>query len=727
MACRLIALDKQPGVRPVGIGEIYRRLWAKCILKVTGMQATAACDNLNLCAGLPAGIEGAVHAVREVWESTQPHNNTQPGPDPDRRPATGAMDTADPPGILPWADPPTGDQEGPPHPGEAGTTPLSGVLLVDAKNGFNELSRKAMLWTTRHLWANGSRFAFNCYRHSSQLLLRRRGLPCLILLSREGVTQGDPLSMVLYGLTLTPLAASLRKAVPSVVQPWYADDAAMAGPLEDVAAAMRLLQAQGPARGYYPEPDKSVLISDLDPTHPGLAVLSEFNFRYAAGHRYVGGFIGSAEAQRQWLAPQIQKWAQGVESLARVATRFPQTAYAGLVKSLQSEWQYLQRVSPGVALSFAPVEAAITSIFLPALLDEDAGGIAKLRAQLALPVRLSGIGLPNPVATADQCYQASKECTADLTASLQAGRPVDATGFAADAGRRRKGLRKAQAHVEKSTFEALKSAAGVADARRLQRATETGAWLTAMPNTLNGTDLSADEFKDNLRLRLGLCPTSLPHRCEGCNERFTVEHAMSCAKGGLVLLRHNDIAAEWTSLCAQALSQSAVSAEPLIHSRRDVVQAGATGTLPEPDLRGDVGVHGFWAAGTQAIFDVRVTDTDAPSQRNVDPAKILKKHERAKKAKYNDLCLARRRTFTPLVFSVDGLLGVEASAAMKRLATLLTGKWHQPYSQVAGYVRSRLSVALARSTSRCLRADRCPPARTPEPAWESGAGLGLYR
>jgi hypothetical protein len=310
---------------------------------------------------------------------------------------------------------------------------------------------------------------------------------------------------------------------------------------------------------------------------------------------------------------------------------------------------------------------------------------------------------------------------------LLEGRPVDAAGFAAEAGMRRRALRKTRELAEKAKFTALKSSAGAVDARRMQRATETGAWLTAMPNTLNGTDLSADEFKDNLRLRLGLCPTSLPRRCEGCNERFTVEHAMSCAKGGLVLLRHNDIAAEWGSLCAQALTHSAVSAEPLIHSRRDVVVAGATGALPDPDLRGDVGVHGFWAAGTQAIFDVRVTDTDAPSQRNMDPAKILKKHEKAKKAKYNDLCIARRRTFTPLVFTVDGLHGVEASAAMKRVATLLKDKWCQPFSQVAGYVRSRLSVALARSTSRCLRADRNPIVRKPEAAWDSGAGLGLYR
>ena len=60
---------------------------------------------------------------------------------------------------------------------EAGLTAAeaSAVLLVDATNGFNELGRKAMLWTVRHLWANGARFSFNCYRHSAQLILRRRG------------------------------------------------------------------------------------------------------------------------------------------------------------------------------------------------------------------------------------------------------------------------------------------------------------------------------------------------------------------------------------------------------------------------------------------------------------------------------------------------------------------------------------------------------------------------
>ena len=68
-----------------------------------------------------------------------------------------------------------------------------GVTCVDARNGFNELSRKAMLWTVRHRWSKGSRFAFNCYRHACTLIIRKDDDKCLIILSEEGVTQGDPL------------------------------------------------------------------------------------------------------------------------------------------------------------------------------------------------------------------------------------------------------------------------------------------------------------------------------------------------------------------------------------------------------------------------------------------------------------------------------------------------------------------------------------------------------
>ena len=63
MAFRLVALDKRPGVRPMGIGETLHRTFAKLVMRVVGEQAKTVCGNLQMCAGLESGIEGATHAV----------------------------------------------------------------------------------------------------------------------------------------------------------------------------------------------------------------------------------------------------------------------------------------------------------------------------------------------------------------------------------------------------------------------------------------------------------------------------------------------------------------------------------------------------------------------------------------------------------------------------------------------------------------------------------------
>ena len=47
----------------MGIGETLRRALAKLAMRAAGEQSKTACGNLQLCAGLEAGIEGATHAV----------------------------------------------------------------------------------------------------------------------------------------------------------------------------------------------------------------------------------------------------------------------------------------------------------------------------------------------------------------------------------------------------------------------------------------------------------------------------------------------------------------------------------------------------------------------------------------------------------------------------------------------------------------------------------------
>ena len=136
-----------------------------------------------------------------------------------------------------------------------------GFLLIDARNAFNEENRTAMLCDVRHEWPSGAQFTFNCYRHWAILVVRNtEDGSGHFLHSKEGVTQGDPLAMIAYGIGVLPLIRVLRKDHTQVSQPWYADDAGAGGKFEAVMAHFRDLQLKGPARGYFPEPTKSILV-----------------------------------------------------------------------------------------------------------------------------------------------------------------------------------------------------------------------------------------------------------------------------------------------------------------------------------------------------------------------------------------------------------------------------------------------------------------------------------
>ena len=68
MSGQLIALDKHRGIRPVGVGETWWRQMEKCLMRVVGPEAKAACGMTQLAVGVEAGIEGAIHVMRVLWE-----------------------------------------------------------------------------------------------------------------------------------------------------------------------------------------------------------------------------------------------------------------------------------------------------------------------------------------------------------------------------------------------------------------------------------------------------------------------------------------------------------------------------------------------------------------------------------------------------------------------------------------------------------------------------------
>ena len=169
VACRLVPIDKWPGVRPIGVGEVSRRIIAKAILRILKKDIEEAAGPLQLCAGQDGGCEAAVHAMKQIFLD----QNTE------------------------------------------------AALLVDATNAFNSINRQAALHNINVLCPPLAQVLTNTYRHPVRLFTTSRGE----ISSTEGTTQGDPLAMAMYAIAITPLIMKLKESRPNVKQAWYADDA----------------------------------------------------------------------------------------------------------------------------------------------------------------------------------------------------------------------------------------------------------------------------------------------------------------------------------------------------------------------------------------------------------------------------------------------------------------------------------------------------------------------
>ena len=104
--------------------------------------------------------------------------------------------------------------------------------------------------------------------------------------------------------------------------------------------------------------------------------------------------------------------------LAGINHKQLQSAYAGLQKSLQQEWDFVQRVTPGVGEAFGPVEEALREIFFPAHFIVLTEGLMECD-NTCLLVNQVDLALPDPVQTAPENWTAFCVITGHLVAALR--------------------------------------------------------------------------------------------------------------------------------------------------------------------------------------------------------------------------------------------------------------------------------------------------------------------
>ena len=100
---------------------------------------------------------------------------------------------------------------------------------------------------------------------------------------------------------------------------------------------------------------------------------------------------------------------------------------------------------------------------------------------------------------------------------------------------------------------------------------------------------SVREFRDGIKLRYGWEIADLPAMCT-CGDLFTVDHAMVCRHGGLIIQRHNEI----RDLEAEMLRMvcTDVETEPVL--QEITCEELNRGANKAPDARLDIHARGFW-------------------------------------------------------------------------------------------------------------------------------------
>ena len=197
-----------------------------------------------------------------------------------------------------------------------------------------------------------------------------------------------------------------------------------------------------------------------------------------------------------------------------------------------------------------------------------------------------------------------------------------------------------------------------------------------------------------MALRYGLPLTNLPVKCDGCGEDFHVQHALICKKGGLITQRNNEVRDLLGDL--SCLAGTYTQKEPVIreHSENQKV------------LRADLLIRGVRYPQETASVDIRVTDTEAKSYSNRNPEDVLENCADEKRRKYSEASQEKHIAFTPLIFSVDGLMARESKIFLSRLTDRLASKWEKPYSIIMNCVKLNLNFAILRASNLCIRGTR---------------------
>ena len=221
-----------------------------------------------------------------------------------------------------------------------------------------------------------------------------------------------------------------------------------------------------------------------------------------------------------------------------IAATQPQAAFAAFTKSLQFQWAYVQCVVPNYQSLFKDLETVISEKFLPTVI-----GVEVSQAEcnlLFLPARWGSLGVSNTVNTSFLTY---RQVTDMIVQSIKSNKAFELDAHESLLRETRTEAVRAKEESYGSKFSNILGHFDPAHQRAITRAMneKVSGWLTVLALAKSHFDLSAQEFWDAPAIRYRRPLRGIPDLCDGCSSPFSLSHALSCRKGGLVIHRHNEV------------------------------------------------------------------------------------------------------------------------------------------------------------------------------------------
>ena len=179
-----------------------------------------------------------------------------------------------------------------------------------------------------------------------------------------------------------------------------------------------------------------------------------------------------------------------------------------------------------------------------------------------------------------------------------------------------------------------------------------------------------------------------------CGEPYSVNHCLTCKKGGYVTLRHNSL----RDLLAELLEEickDVVIEPPLLPLTGENLPPGSN---LSDGARLDVSCINLWSPLSRAFIDVRIFNPQAQSNWNKSISAMYTSHQNEKKTEYGPRTReVEKATLTAAVMSTSGGMGKEMDVLVRQIATKLSVKRGERYSDTVGFVRRRIRFDLLRT------------------------------